>query len=244
MLVVKDDLKCAVYSVGKTGSTSLLNTITPAWRGVGEYSADFMFELAADYYDNLYKNRISRFVDQYSAAQYVAGIADEFYCIVRDPWERYVSGIKEILQDSISALGDTEYFRGVWQHLMTNPDHLQQHINRIFYLSEYKTDKNLPSSYAIHYNYHTRNWLHEVEHLVENYGATPILSNNLDTLITQLGLTPGSRQNVSNPAEIELIKTALVNSETYANRLNIIDYVNQDIDIFNRLFPDHGVKKL
>lgn len=234
MLVVKNDLSVAVYSVGKTGSTSLLNSINSNWHGVGEASADFMWQLEPEYYKNLYKDRVSRYVDQFSAVEYLGSKGTKIYCIVRDPWRRYVSGIKEIVQDSISSLGNS-MFRTVWQHLMTNPPILEEHINRLFYLSEYKT--NIKPQFAIHNNYHVRNWLHEVEILVKMYNAEVVLSNNLDVFISQLGLMPGPHQNVSLPADIVNMESAIVNSSTYSTRLLIKDYVNIDIEIFNNLVP-------
>lgn len=242
MLVVKNDLSVAVYSVGKTGSTSLLNAIDDQWQGVGESSADFMRQLAADYYDNLYKDRVSAHIDQFSAVDHLGSAGTKIYCIVRNPWRRYVSGIKEIVQDSVSSLGE-DMFRTVWQHLMTNPVILEEHINRLFYLSEYKSANSKPL-FAIHDNYHVRNWLHEVEILVKKYNAEIVLSDNLDKFISSLSLVPGPHQNVSFPGDIVNMESAIVNSSTYRNSLLIADYVNTDIEIFNNLMPDHCVKKL
>lgn len=232
MLVVKNDLSVAVYSVGKTGSTSLLNSINSHWHGVGEAGADFMWQLAADHYNDLYRNRVSTHVDQFSAVDYLGREGAKIYCVIRNPWRRYVSGIKEIVQDSVSSLGD-DMFRTVWQHLMSNPAILEEHINRLFYLSEYKS--NSKPQFAIHDNYHVRNWLHEVEILAKMYNAKVVLSNDLDTFISSLGLEPGPHQNVSFPGDIVNIESAIVNSSTYSNSLLIKDYVNTDIEIFNNL---------
>lgn len=225
MLVVKNDLGIAVYSVGKTGSTSLLNSIDNNWSGVGEFSADFMRK---------HMHRSTAHIDQFDAVDYLGSNGCKIYCIVRDPWRRYVSGIKEIIQDSVSSLGN-DMFYTVWQHLMNNPAVLEEHINRLFYLSEYKA--NGRPQFAIHDNYHVRNWLHEVEILVKKYNAEIILSDDLDQFISTLGLMPGPHQNVSFPADIVNIESAIVNSSTYCNSLLIKDYVNTDIEIFNELVP-------
>lgn len=225
MLVVKNDLGIAVYSVGKTGSTSLLNSIDNNWSGVGEFSADFMQQ---------HMHQPTAHVDQFDAVDYLGSNGCKIYCIVRDPWRRYVSGIKEIIQDSVSSLGN-DMFHTVWQHLMNNPAVLEEHINRLFYLSEYKA--NGRPQFAIHDNYHVRNWLHEVEILVKKYNAEIILSSDLDQFISTLGLSPGPHQNVSFPADIINIESAIVNSSTYCNSLLIKDYVNTDIEIFNELVP-------
>lgn len=238
MLVVKNDLSIAVYSVGKTGSTSLLNCIDGQWQGVGEFNAEFMRELFPEYY----KDRTSAHIDQFSAIDYLGSTGTKIYCIVRNPWRRYVSGIKEIVQDSISSLGE-DMFRTVWAHLMLHPSILEEHINRLFYLTEYKSGNSKPL-FALHDNYHVKNWLHEVEFLVKKYNAEIVLSDNLDNFISTLGLQPGAHQNVSFPSDIVNIESAIVNSSTYRNSLLIADYVNADIEIFNNLLPDHFVKKL
>ncbi len=244
MLVVKSDLSCAVYSVGKTGSSSLLNCLDSNWHGVGEFSPDFMFNLAADYYEKLYADRKASYVDQFDAINYIGSTGADIYCLIRNPWQRYVSGIKEILQDSISALGD-EMFRTVWQHLMNNPTVLVDYIDRLYYLSEHKPVKDKPSQFVLHTNYHTRNWLHEVECLISKYDAKLVLAHELDSFITSLGLEPGARQNVSNPRDIERIQTALINTVSYSrNSFVIRDYVNQDIQIFNSIVPAEYVTAL
>ncbi len=244
MLVVKNDLSCAVYSVGKTGSTSLLNSLDSSWSGTGEQSPDFMFTLASKYYEELYRDRHSRYIDQRSAIEYLGSIGTPVYCLIRNPWQRYVSGLKEIIQDSISALG-SDMFTGIWQHLMNNPAVLTSHIDRLYYLTEYKPVVDAMSMFAIHSNYHTRNWLHEVEHLINAYSAKVIMSGDLDGFITDVGLEVKPRQNVSDPKDIRTIESALHNAESYCrNSLVIRDYVNRDIQIFNRIAPAYTTQLL
>lgn len=237
MLAVKTDLSCAVYSVGKTGSTSLLSALTADWHGVGEHPADFMFELTN------YTNSQTGHLDQYNAALYLAERVNTLYCVIRDPWKRYISGLKEVLADSLSALGDDDNFGRLWDNLMQNPKLLTAHLDRLYYLTEYRISTVLPTQFSLHQNYHMRNWLHEVEHLKINHSATVILNSELDSLITDIGLTPVSWQNLSQPDQLRAIESAFVNTSIY-NTNNIIHYLNGEIEVYNRLMSNCSVKKL
>ena len=237
MLAVKSDLSCAVYSVGKTGSTSLLSALSADWHGTGEHRADFMVELTG------YTAGHSGHLDQYNAALHLAERVNTLYCVIRDPWKRYISGLKEVLADSLSALGDDNNFRHLWDNLMQNPKLLTAHLDRLYYLTEYRISTVLPAQFSLHQNYHMRNWLHEVENLKINCGATVILNSELDSLITAIGLTPAPWQNVSQPDQIRAIESAFVNTSIY-NTNNIIHYLNSEIDVYNRLVPSCSVKKL
>ena len=48
MLAVNTDKKIAIYSLGKTGTTTLIDTLPEDWHTTGEISADFMHTLFLD----------------------------------------------------------------------------------------------------------------------------------------------------------------------------------------------------
>lgn len=245
MIAVKKDISTIVYSVGKTGTTSLLNVLDHEWFGTGEYSADFMHDLCSGDADNPYKDR--QYIghnSQYNAVRYLSQKQPKIYCVVRDPWKRYISGLKEVLADSISSLGDNSVFHGIWSRLISDQTLLAAHIDRLYYLSEYRSPAHKWAQFALHQNYHMRNWLHEVKELRDNYSDTHIILNtDLDNLILNLGLTPGTRQNVSQAAEITAVEQALTHTRLFATN-NLQTYLNADIELFNQLLPNSPVKKL
>lgn len=243
MLAVKKDLSSVVYSVGKTGTTSLLNVLDNQWVGVGENSASFMFDLAAEHYNSeLYHGQQTNHVDQYNAVLYLAQSKPKIYCVIRDPWKRYISGLKEVLGDSISALGDN-IFQTVWNQIFTNEQMLTAHIDRLYYLTEYRSPTEELAQFALHQNYHMRNWLHEVQYLVDNHNAEVVLNHNLDNLILELGLLPRERQNVSQLEHIAAVESAFKRTGIY-NANNLQYYLNREIDLYNCLVPESPVKKL
>ena len=92
MLAVNTDKKIAIYSLGKTGTTTLIDTLPNDWHTTGEISADFMHTLFPNVLEPGY-------VGQYNALQHLYSNDYNITIVIRQPWKRYVSGIKEVLQD-------------------------------------------------------------------------------------------------------------------------------------------------
>lgn len=221
MLAVKKDFSVAVYSKGKTGTTTLLDCLNDDWWGVGEFDVDFLSNES---------------MSQWQAVQYLSERDVPIYVVVRDPWRRFVSGIKEILQDSVYCIGDERLRLLVWQYYMNHPDNLRDQIDKLYYLSTYQHGHPGHALFALHENYHTVNWLHEIKQL---NNTTVLDSRDLDTLITKLGLVSLSHSNVSNPSDITAIEHALLrcNSVQFA-----LEYVKKEIQLYNNLFPSLRVK--
>ena len=64
----------------------------------------------------------------------------QLYIIIRDPWKRYVSGFKEILQDYISGVAPDEEFLPLWEHIVYDKERLVNFIDRLFYLTQFICD--------------------------------------------------------------------------------------------------------
>ena len=221
MLAVKKDFSVAVYSKGKTGTTTLLNCLTDDWWGVGEFTVDFLG---------------SESMEQWQAVQYLSERDVPLHVVVRNPWRRFVSGIKEILQDSIYCIGDERLRLLVWQYFMNHNDALRDQIDKLYYLSTYQHGRPGHALFALHENYHTVNWLHEIKQIKN---ADIVDSSELDSLIKQLDLVPQDHSNVSNPPDIQAIERALLrcNSVHFA-----LEYVKKDIQTYNNYLPSRRVK--
>ena len=63
MLAINVQKQIAIYSLGKTGTTSLINSLSDDWYSTGEISANFMSEL--------YPENFTGYVDQYKALQFL-----------------------------------------------------------------------------------------------------------------------------------------------------------------------------
>lgn len=221
MLALKKDFSVAVYSKGKTGTTTLLNCLSDDWWGVGEFEVDFLSNES---------------MNQWQAVQYLNERNVKIHVVIRNPWQRFISGIKEILQDSIFCIGDERLRVLVWQYFMNNPDALRDHIDKLYYLSTYKHGHPGHALFAIHENYHTINWLHEIK---EINNVNVIDNSELDNLISALGLVPQQHSNVSNPMDIWSIERAVLrcNSAQFA-----LEYVKKEIQLYNNIFPSRRVK--
>jgi hypothetical protein len=221
MLAVKKDFSVAVYSKGKTGTTTLLNSLTNDWWGVGEFEVNFL---------------TNETISQWDAVQYLSQRGILTHVVVRDPWRRFVSGIKEILQDSIFSIADESLRISVWQYFMTNADALRNQIDKLYYLSTYKHGNPGHALFALHENYHTVNWLHQIEQI---NNANIVNSTDLDLLIPNLGLELKAHSNVSEPNDITAIERAILccNSVYFP-----LEYVQKEVDIYNKYFPHSQVK--
>ena len=208
MLAINDKQKICIFSKGKTGTTSLQNQLPSDWRTVGEADVDW-YGIGLEYF-----NRKSR---QEEIVEYLYNQDYKLYFIIREPWSRYVSGFKEILQDYLSGITYEEEFADLWEKIIYNEERLTRFIDRLFYLSEFicegtqEKKHNWGRAFTVHTNYHTCNYLD----FCEGFDATYIDSKNLDKFMLDLGIEPGERANMSNKKDIEHIEKALKNCGAY-----------------------------
>lgn len=230
MLAVSKHEKKAYYSLGKTGTTTLISVLPDEdWYKTGEFSADFMTKIFPIPYIGWKKG----YVLQYESLKTLYLNNYEITVIVRQPWKRYVSGMKEILQDYSQNLMSSKELFGIFE----DKERLVKIIDRMFYLSEFQRqkdfdfDKNFPypSDFAIHHNYHTRNWLHELIDMqdriifLDSSNLTNHIKNDLQLQLTQ-------NQNVSNPNNINLLEDAIKSTNIY---FYIEEYLRSEINLYN-----------
>ena len=208
MLAINDKQKICIFSKGKTGTTSLQNQLPSDWRTVGEADVDW-YGIGPEYF-----NRKSR---QEEIVEYLYKNNYKLYFIVRDPWERYVSGFKEILQDYLSGISEGEEFKQLWEKIVYNKDKLIFWIDKLFYLTQFICDgeqekkHNWGRAFTVHTNYHTCNYLD----FCENFEATYIDSKDLNNFMLELGITPGERANISLKTDLQNVGKALKNCGHY-----------------------------
>lgn len=225
MLAINVQKQIAIYSLGKTGTTSLINSLSDDWYSTGEISANFMSEL--------YPENFTGYVDQYKALQFLIEQQFKVYIIIREPWKRYISGIKEVMQDNLNAIFK-DPIREVYSNLTDKT--LTKTIDRLFYLSEFKRENNFPfdrkfpypSDFAIHHNYHTKNWLYSVKDL----NATFIDSSGLDNFIKDLNLLPATHTNVSDPVFMTRLEKCIKNTNIF---FYIEKYLESELESYQKL---------
>ena len=230
MLAVSKTEKKAFYSLGKTGTTTLISALpNDKWYKTGELSADFMTEI----FPQPYLKWRNGYVNQYESLKTLYLNNYEITVIVREPWKRYVSGIKEILQDYSQYLIRPEELFEIFE----DEQRLVKIIDRMFYLSEFQRQKDFdfnkefpyPSDFALHHNYHTRNWLHELIDMQDNLifldssDLTNHIKNNLNLQLIQ-------NKNVSNPTHINLLENAIKSTNIY---FYIEEYLRSEIKLYN-----------
>ena len=210
MLAVNPTIKKAIFSMGKTGTSTLMSVLNDDWYKVGEGDAYFMkeiFKYPYAGYNNGYTDQVKSLDTLYVNDYHIS-------FIIRDPWKRYVSGIKEIINDSTQPFPNGKQ-QEILRELFNNHDALVAYINRLFYLSEFPRQVNSfewdptfphPSDFALHYNYHTRNWLHVFDKYI---GYQTIHTEKLDNFISNLGYTIPERANVSEKSQTDAIDLAL-----------------------------------
>lgn len=209
MIAIDKDYTTVVYSLGKCGTTSFVNALDDTWRFEGEQNVTW--------YNALHERDNDLPIQQLKVLRLSV---DEHRCspvfIVRDPWLRYVSGIKEILQDYNSALLRTrDLQRTVWKELMSDKQMLIDYLGRLFYLTEFRTNEQYQTenqycwgrNFSLHENYHTRNWLATIDQFP---GARVINCTELDNFISELGFAP-RKDNVSPTEDLAKIEDALLN---------------------------------
>lgn len=216
MLCVSRNKNTVIYSLGKTGSTSLQEALTghDDWITTGEHwIEDSSIPDITSQPDGpgIQYRQLALYVEQ--------GLRPVF--IIRDPLKRYISGLKEIVYDYISVF---DSFNQLHYELFEQGK-LEQFLGRIIYLSEHAITQEDQEKYkwgqgfSINSNYHTRNWLVDI---VQDYPNAKIVTvEQLDDYTTSLGVTP-KRTNVSSKREIERITEAyqgLRNNQAFANYL-------------------------
>ena len=208
MLAINDKEKICIFSKGKTGTTSLQNQLSSEWKSVGEADVDW-YGIGPEYFNR--KSRQEEIVDYLYKKDY------KIYFIKREPWSRYVSGFKEILQDYISGITYEEEFTELWQKIIYNEERLIRFIDRLFYLSEFicegtqENKHNWGRAFTVHTNYHTCNYLD----FCEDFDATYIDSKDLDKFMLDLGIQPEERANISIKKDLECVERALKKSGAY-----------------------------
>jgi hypothetical protein len=228
MLAVSKHEKKAYYSLGKTGTTTLISALPDEdWYKTGEFSADFMTKI----FPIPYIGWKEGYVLQYESLKTLYLNNYEITVLIRDPWERYVSGIKEILQDYTQNIITPADLNDI----VTDISRCTKVLDRMFYLSEFRTsnkfefDKDFPypSDFALHHNYHIKNWLWQFDEL---QNIVFLDSKNLTQHISNLGLPITKNQNVSDPRQTECIDKALKNTEIY---YYITRYLQSEISRYN-----------
>lgn len=234
MLAINLNNKHAIYSLGKTGTTSLVDVLDDSWYATGEISPDFMC--------NLFPNDFSGHVNQLDALKFLYNKQYKITAIVRDPWKRYVSGVKEILQDSLNVLVEDP----IQTFFMDLPnDQLIAHLDRVYYLSEFMRQKDFPfdkhfvypSDFALHHNYHIRNWLWEINDF-DNIEV--IDSKELDAYIKILGFQPKDHLNKSDPKFILKLEECIKQTNIY---FYIKKYLQSEIVQYNLLINNKKSEK-
>ena len=141
MLAINTEEQLAIYSLGKTGTTSFLESIKDKehWHGVGELDAQFMNDLYNIPEQGVY-GWTKGYVDQLTALEML--VNDRNYkpiFIVRDPWKRYVSGIMEILQDTFNVVMNHQDYLRMLRDMGTET--FTKQLDRLYYLSEFERQK-------------------------------------------------------------------------------------------------------
>ena len=247
MLLVKKDCSMLVYSVGKTGTTSLLKSVLgfnpPPFAeahlytdlefiGIGEGSARVILQ-----HFDLIDRDDHEHIDQFSALQRLIEKGAVPHFVIRDPWERYVSGVKEILLDLLQPLYGDANGTTLSDIVLNDPLKCQDLLNRFIYLTEYdainlsKYKYKFVKSYSINDNYHTRNWIKEVSHF---RNKIIIDSKNIDTFTRELGYNPVEFQNTTG-------KNFKISLDQIIRNLNLYfvleEYLSHEIKEYNSL-PD------
>ena len=111
MLAVNDDKKICIFSKGKTGTTSLQNLLedNTNWKTVGEAEVDW-YGIGPKHFAGMSR--------QEEIVEYLDKQGYNLYFIIRNPWKRYVSGFKEILQDYISGIAPDDEFLPLWEKVV------------------------------------------------------------------------------------------------------------------------------
>ena len=232
MIALSPDKETLIFSVGKTGSTALIDALN-TWKTVGEDNLLYGEWMPDCHTDDLGRHFISQ---KETLEEIVNHYNPQITFIVREPYSRFISGMKEIAQDYISVLGNNN-FNQLWFDVIDDKKMCTDLISRIFYLGEFKTTPDYAKiynydwhrSFSVFHNYHTKNWL---SNTVLQYPDARIIDNkNLNGFMEELGVTPISK-NVSKLKEIETIKHGVENCDVK----HLIDkYLQPEIAAYNKI---------
>ena len=247
MLLVKKDCSMLVYSVGKTGTTSLLKSVlgfNPPpfgdeslyanldYVGVGEGSARVILEQF-----NLIDKDDHDYIDQYEGLKRLIDKGAIPHFVIRDPWQRYVSGVKEILLDLLEPLYGFNNGSKLNEIVLQDTKKCEDLLNRFIYLTEYdavnlsRYNYKYLKSYAINDNYHTRNWIKEISH----YSNKVIInSTNIDRFTKEIGFVPVEYQNTTDKEFKKNLEQIIKNLNLY---FVLEEYLSHEIAEYSRL-PD------
>ena len=236
-----------VYSVGKTGTTSMLKSVLgfnpPPFGdaslytdldfiGIGEGSARVILE-----HFDLIDRDDHEHINQFVALQRLIEKGAVPHFVIREPWQRYVSGVKEVLLDLLEPLYASENGLKLNEIVIDDPLKCEDLLNRFIYLTEYdainlsKYNYKYIKSYAINDNYHTRNWLKEVSHFKNK---VIINSKNIDKFTAELGYTPVEYQNTTEKDLKDSLGNIIQNLNLY---FVLEEYLSHEINEYNTL-PD------
>lgn len=230
MIAVDKKYSTVIYSLGKTGTSSLVKSIKDDWYTAGEENITW--------FKSKHSSDIGRHIPQKDVLDMCIHDYDMHpIFVIRDPWKRFVSGFKEIMQDYISVLHPNHSdFLPLWVDLINNEEQLTQFIDRLFYLGQVPTNKQHREQYkydwgrtfCLFHNYHTANWLDITKQYPQ---CTILLSSQLDDFVTELGYTV-HRENVSSVHHIKRIEHALLNCEHYKHIERMLD---SEIAVYNEI---------
>lgn len=228
MIVIDKHCTTVIYSLGKCGTTSFVNALDDNWYTSGEENIQWCNHIIDD------SPTFMTQLDLLHSAVSEKNCSPVF--IIRDPWERYVSGIKEIIQDHMSALMQPAEQSRTWVALMSDSNYLVEYLNRLFYLSEFTTNTQYRlenefdwhRNFSINENYHTRNWLKTISKFPD---ARVINCTTLNDYIIELGFTPRT-DNVSDDIDKDKVEYALMQCEVK----HIIDkFITPEIERYKNL---------
>ena len=245
MLLVKKDCSMLVYSVGKTGTTSILKSVLgfnpPPFAdaslytnldyvGVGEGSGRVILEQF-----NLVDKDDHDYIDQFNALKRLIQKGAVPHFVIRDPWQRYVSGVKEVLLDLLEPLYGNENGIKLNELVLQQPLKCEDLLNRFIYLTEYdainlsKYNYKYLKSYAINDNYHTRNWLKEISHFSNK---VIIKSKDINNFTKDIGFTPVEFQNTTDKKFKNHLSEIIKNLNLY---YVLEEYLSHEIQEYNNL---------
>lgn len=230
MIALSPDKSQLIFSVGKTGSTALQQVLTD-WQSVGEDNL-----LYGQWMPNCHVDDLQRpFIDQNETLdELIKYYNPTLTFIVREPISRFASGMKEIVQDYVSAFGQVSFDK-LWVDVIDDKDLCTNILQRIYYLGQFPTTEDYRlkynfdwhRSFSVFHNYHTKNWLS----IINQYESNVVDAKNLDTFIESLGKT-AIRSNVSKQKELDTIKYAIDKCDVK----HIIDrFLQPEIEVYSKI---------